>query len=161
MEQWLDVIGFEGIYQVSNHGQVRSVKTGQIKKQTVSKTDKRFYLGLWVNNKQKIVKPHRLVLEAFVGKCPNGMECCHNDGNAFNNHLNNLRWDTPKNNHADKVKHGTTNRGERCASAKLTLDQVNAIRKDDRIQRIIAEEYGVKQSLISRIKNGVRWQHNS
>jgi hypothetical protein len=160
MEQWIDVVGFENLYEVSNYGQVRSVKTGQIKKQTVGKIDKRFYLGLWINNKQKIVKPHRLVLEAFVGKCPDGMECCHNDGNAFNNHLNNLRWDTPKNNHADKVKHGTTNRGERCGTAKLTLEQVNSIRKDDRLQRIIAEEYGVNPSLISRIKNGVRWQHD-
>ena len=161
MEQWLNVVGFEGLYEVSNYGQVRSVKTGQIKKQTVSKIDKRFYLGLWINNKQKIVKPHRLVLEAFVGKCPDGMECCHNDGNSFNNHLNNLRWDTPKNNHADKVKHGTTNRGERCGTAKLTLEQVNSIRKDNRLQRVIAEEYGVRQSLISRIKNGVRWQHDA
>ena len=49
---------------------------------------------------------------------------------------------------------------ERCGTAKLTLEQVNAIRKDDRLQRIIAEEYGVKQSLISRIKNGIRWQHD-
>jgi hypothetical protein len=161
MEQWLNVVGFEGLYEVSNYGQVRSVKTGQIKKQTVGKIDKRFYLGLWINNKQKIVKPHRLVLEAFVGKCPDGMECCHNDGNAFNNHLNNLRWDTPKNNHADKVKHGTTNRGERCGTAKLTLEQVNSIRKDNRLQHVIAEEYGVRQSLISRIKNGVRWQHDA
>jgi hypothetical protein len=160
MEQWLDVVGFEGIYQVSNHGQVRSVKTGQIKKQTVRKSDNRFYLGLWANNKQKIVQPHKLVLEAFIGKRPQGMEGCHNDGNALNNHLTNLRWDTPKNNHADKVKHGTTNRGERCGTAKLTIDQVREIRKDDRLQRIIAKEYGIAESMISRIKNGVRWQHS-
>lgn len=160
MEQWKDVIGFEGLYEVSNHGQIRSKITKKIKKQTIDKKTNRFYLGLWVNNKQKIVKPHRLVLEAFVGKCPNGMEGCHNDGNPFNNHLFNLRWDTPKNNHADKVKHGTTNRGERSASAKLTLEQVNAIRQDIRTQKEIAKQYGVQQSLISRIKNGVRWQHS-
>ena len=161
MEQWLDVVGFEGLYEVSNHGQVRSVKTGQIKKPTYSKHEKRFYLGLWQNNKVKICKPHRLVLEAFVGFCPQGMEGCHNDGNALNNNLTNLRWDTPKNNHADKVKHGTTNRGERCGTAKLTLEQVRAIRKDDRLQKIIAKEYEVQQSLISRIKNGIRWQHDA
>jgi hypothetical protein len=160
MEKWLGVIGFEELYEVSNHGQVRSVKTGQIKKITFRKLDNRPYIGLWKNAKQKIVRPYRLVLEAFVGKCPQGMECCHNDGNPMNNNLSNLRWDTPKNNHADKVKHGTTNRGERCGTAKLTLVQVNAIRKDNRLQRIIAEEYGVRQSLISRIKNGVRWQHD-
>ena len=160
MEQWIDVIGFEGLYEVSNHGNIRSFKTKEIKKQTINKQTKRPYLGLWKNGKQKIVKPHTLVMQAFVGHRPNGMECCHNDGNAFNNNLSNLRWDTPKANHADKIKHGTTNRGERCAKAKLTLKQVNEIRQDDRLQHIIAKEYGVKQSLISRIKNGTRWQHN-
>lgn len=159
MEEWKDVVGFEGIYEVSNHGQVRSKITNKIKKQTINKTTKRPYLGLWLKNKQTIVKPHRLVLEAFLGKCPEGMEGCHNDGNASNNHIDNLRWDTPKNNHADKVKHGTTNRGERCAAAKLTLEQVNAIRKDDRLQRLIAADYGIAESMISRIKNSKRWQH--
>ena len=160
MEQWKDIVEFEGLYEVSNHGQVRSKITKKIKKQTIDKKTNRFYLGLWKDNKQKIVKPHRLVLEAFVGKCPKGMEGCHNDGNAFNNHLENLRWDTPKNNHADKVKHGTTNRGERCSKAKLTLEQVNNIRQDNRLQKEIAKEYGVQQSLISRIKNNIRWQHS-
>ena len=100
-------------------------------------------------------------MEAFVGLRPQGMECCHNDGNPQNNHLSNLRWDTSKNNHADKVKHGTTNRGEQCGTAKLTLEQVRAIRQDDRLQRIIAAEYGVRDNTISRIKSGKRWAHSS
>src|SRR4051794_31712386 len=45
---------------------------------------------------------HRLVLEVFVGPCPAGMECCHADGNSLNNALDNLRWDTPEANEADK-----------------------------------------------------------
>ena len=160
MEQWLNVVDFEGFYEVSNHGNVRSFKTKEIKKQTFDKQSKRPYLGLWKNGKQKIVKPHTLVMEAFVGKRPNGMECCHNDGNTLNNNLSNLRWDTPKSNHADKIKHGTSNSGERCNWAKLTKQQVISIRNDDRLQRIIAEEYGVKQHTISRIKNGTRWIHD-
>lgn len=159
MEEWRNVVGFEGMYEISNHGQVRSVKTGQIKKQSFSKKDNRFYLGLWKDNKQKIVKPHRLVLEAFIGKCPEGLEGCHNDGNALNNHVSNLRWDTHTSNIHDRVKHGTSNRGERCAAAKLTQIQVNAIKQDCRTQKEIAIEYGVQQSAISRIKNGKRWQH--
>jgi hypothetical protein len=99
-------------------------------------------------------------MEAFVGIRPQGMECCHNDGNPQNNHWSNLRWDTPKNNHADKVKHGTTNRGEQCGTAKLTLEQVRAIRQDTRLQRIIAAEYGVKDNTISRIKSFKRWAHD-
>jgi hypothetical protein len=88
------------------------------------------------------------------------MECCHNDGNPNNNHLSNLRWDTSKNNHADKVRHGTTNRGERCGTAKLTQSQVDEIRQDNRLQRLIAADYGVHQNTISRIKNGKRWTHS-
>ena len=159
-EKWQDVIGFEGIYKVSDQGNVVNIITQKYKAQCVNKKENRPYLALWKNNKCKIVKPHRLVLEAFVGKCPQGMEGCHNDGNPFNNHLSNLRWDTPKNNHADKIRHGTTNRGERCGTAKLTLEQVRAIREDTRLQRIIAKEYNIAESMISRIKNRVRWQHS-
>ena len=160
MEHWKEVVGFEGIYEVSDFGNVRSIKTGKLKKQTIDKFDGRPYLCLHKNSKPKQVRPHTLVLEAFVSKRPENMECCHNDGNHQNNHLSNLRWDTSKNNHADKVKHGTTNRGERCGNAKLTLEQVRAIRLDTRLQRIIAQEYNIAESMISRIKNGVRWKHD-
>lgn len=160
MEQWIDVIDFEGIYQVSNFGQIRCAKTGKIKKITISKACGRPYLSLWKNNKSKVCRPYKLVMEAFVGIRPQGMECCHNDGNPQNNHLSNLRWDTPKNNHADKIKHGTTNRGERCGTAKLTLEQVRNIRNDNRLQRLIAADYGVLQNTISRIKSGKRWAHD-
>lgn len=106
-------------------------------------------------------KVHRLVLRAFKGECPDGMEGCHNDGDPGNNHIDNLRWDTPANNHADKIAHGTTNRGERCGTAKLTLEQVRAIRKDTRLCRIIAAELGVRATAISRIRAGTRWQHDA
>jgi NUMOD4 motif/HNH endonuclease len=160
MEEWRDVIGFEGLYKVSNFGRIQTVKTGKIKEQTISKTDNRPYLSLWKNNKIKVCRPHKLVMEAFVSLRPEGLECCHNDGNPQNNHWSNLRWDTPKNNHADKIKHGTTNRGEQCGTAKLTLEQVRAIRQDNRLQRIIAAEYGVKDNTISRIKSFKRWAHD-
>lgn len=48
---------------------------------------------------------HRLILEAFKGPCPEGLECCHNDGDAGNNRLENLRWDTRESNLADKARH--------------------------------------------------------
>ena len=117
-------------------------------------------MNLWKNNKQNVVRVHKLVLEAFVGPCPDGLECCHNDGNSFNNHIDNLRWDTHKSNIHDRIKHGTSNRGELCGTAKLTLDQVRAIRNDNRLQRLIAADYGIAESMVSRIKNGKRWQHD-
>lgn len=48
---------------------------------------------------------HRLVLEAFVGPCPPGMQCRHLDGNSLNNRLSNLCWGTPKENLDDAVRH--------------------------------------------------------
>jgi predicted secreted protein len=100
------------------------------------------------------------VLTAFVGPRPKGLQCCHNDGNPWNNKLENLRWDTAQSNQRDRAKHGTSNRGERCASAKLTETQVAAIRADARLQREIAADYGVKENTISRIKSGKRWAHS-
>jgi hypothetical protein len=71
---------------------------------------------------------HRIVLEAFIGPCPAGMEACHNNGVRSDNRLDNLRWDTRKNNLADRVRHGTVNRGERHGRSKLSAEQVRQLR---------------------------------
>ena len=161
MEQWRDVLGFENIYQVSDYGNVRSIKSGLGKKITKpTKGDTRPFVNLHKNGKQKIMRIHKIVLEAFVGECPEGLECCHNDGNSQNNHVSNLRWDTHKSNIHDRIKHGTSNRGELCGTAKLTLEQVRQIRNDNRLQKFIAADYKVNASVISRIKTGSRWKYD-
>jgi len=76
------------------------------------------------------VMVHQLVLSAFVGPCPDGMQCCHNNGNRADNRLTNLRWDTPKSNSADRHKHGTVPFGARSGRAKLTEKQVLRIRME-------------------------------
>ena len=160
MERWLPVVGYEGIYEISDLGNLRNTITGKTKKFTVVKGDARPFVLLWRNNKPKAKRAHQIVLEAFIGPRPDGTEGCHNDGDPTNNALSNLRWDTSKNNHADKIRHGTTNRGERCGSSKLTLEQVRTIRTDKRLQREIAADYGVLPSTISRIKSGKRWAYD-
>lgn len=106
---------------------------------------------------------HRLVLEAFIGPCPAGMEACHNDGNHHNNLVGNLRWDTRKNNHADKVAHGTTHRGSRCPTAKLSEQQISEIRQRYATGGIsqdkLAKEFGISQTQVGRIVRRVRWEH--
>lgn len=158
-ERWLPVVGYESHYEVSNRGRVRNLKTTRLKKPTPNKVDGRLYMLLWKENKYRLFKVHRLVLFAFVGPPPTGYQSCHNDGNPSHNWIENLRWDTASNNQRDRVKHGTSNRGERCAAAKLTEKDVHSILKDNRQQRLIAEQYGVRQSAISRIKSGRRWGH--
>jgi len=76
--------------------------------------NKKGHLGviLWKNNIYKNMTVHKLVLEAFIGPCPNHYEACHNNGKANDNRLSNLRWDTCSNNNFDKRKHGT-NRGRK------------------------------------------------
>lgn len=158
-EKWLPVVGFEGRYEVSDFGRVRSAKTGALKTPQVEKPSNRQSVLLWQANKATMVRVHRLVLFAFVGPPAAGHECCHNDGNAANNHVSNLRWDTAQSNQLDRVTHGTSNRGERCAAAKFTEAQVLAIRADPRLQREIAADYGVLPNAISRIKSHKRWGH--
>lgn len=103
---------------------------------------------------------HRIVLEAFVGPCPEGKEACHGDGDPTNNALDNLRWDTRKNNCWDAEKHGTSSRGERNGNAKLTIEQVEQIKKEYvPMSRIfggpsLAKKYGVSQTTISDIIAG-------
>lgn len=123
-ENWLPVTGFEGLYEVSDHGHVRSldrlvhcVRTttghrytrriaGQVR---TPKTSEAGYaeLQLWRDGKATDVLVHVLVLTAFVGAAPDGTEGCHNDGDPGNNHVSNLRWDTRSENQNDCVRHGT------------------------------------------------------
>lgn len=103
---------------------------------------------------------HRLVLLAFVGPCPNGMQACHNDGDRANNRLANLRWDTVSANHADKHAHGTSSAGERNGMARLTAAQAIAIRHE-RASGVSAAElsqrYGVSRANVYRVLSRELW----
>lgn len=105
---------------------------------------------------------HRLVLLAFVGPCPPGKESCHNNGDRTDNRLTNLRYDTAKNNQADRAAHGTKLLGELAPSAKLTTEQVLDIRRRVALgerQVDIANDYEIRDSSVSRIASGKRWSH--
>jgi hypothetical protein len=159
MEEWRDVVGFEGFYQVSNFGNIKNAKTELIKKIQLNVRLNRPQICLSKFDKVTTVYPHKLVMEAFVGKRPVGMECCHADGDPWNNNLSNLRWDTRINNSQDKFKHGTQKLGENHPMSKLTIEKVLKIRQDNRVHRLIAFEYGVSQSVISQIKSKKSWAH--
>ena len=107
-EIWKDVCGFEGKYQVSNLGNVKSLnygRTGKEKLLSPSKDkDGYLYVNLYKNREHKIYKVHRLVLMAF-NPCENSheLQVNHIDENKENNNLSNLEWVT----HQSNCNHGT------------------------------------------------------
>jgi hypothetical protein len=168
-ERWLPVPGYEGFYEVSDRGRIKSLarvvrrKNGvtlsipeRILKPVAFRTG-HLLVSLARDGEYKQRPVHRLVLQAFVGPCPDGLEACHGDGDPANNRLKNLRWDTRASNIADRLDHGAHQLGERNPQAKLTEADVLAIRADPRPQRKIAADYGVNRTVVSRIKGRKRW----
>lgn len=177
-ERWLPVVGYEGLYEVSDHGRVKSLARSVADRggrrevcERILKPDikRKGHLAVTlcdagVNKPCRVHRHvHRLVLEAFIGPCPDGMEACHfPDRDPANNLLANLRWDTRQANTDDRTAHGTQPRGERNGRAKLDVGKVREIR-----ERIIAGEslrkiaavYRVSQKTISDIKAGEIWKH--
>lgn len=169
--EYRDIPGFPG-YKVGNDGTVWSCVIKGSKKSRLGDQWRQLritkqgggygkvYLG---RRKNKWV--HRLVLEAFVGMRPDGMECCHNDGDPTNNHVSNLRWGTPKENNGDKVMHGTHIFGENQNGAKLTEWQVRNLRAwyaaGGLTFKQLADQFGVSETAARLIVRQQRWRHVS
>lgn len=171
-EQWRPVGGYEGLYEVSDHGRVRSLSRVVLGKKRQTVTGRMLgqvdnghgykTVRLWRGNRQRIVYVHEVVLTAFVGARPSGNWAAHNDGVRSNNRATNLRWDTPAMNHADKVRHGTALIGSRLWHAKLSEADVASIRRSlasGAQQQDVARQFGVKQATISNIHTGQTWKH--
>lgn len=164
-EEWEFIPNYPN-YEVSNLGRVRSWSRCS-RNGRVLKPDKlrKGYLQVSITNKEGVCKKmrvHRLVLLAFVGECPDGMEVRHLDGTRDNNNLSNLAYGTRKENHADKIEHGTTNRGEKCLKSKLKEQDVQLVRlllffgwKQNKIAEIV----GTSHDAIHAIKHGKSWSH--
>lgn len=164
-EVWADIPGYIGFYQASTWGNVRSlvrllpsaVEAGVRKHKQVLRPgadgNGRLHVALSVNGRVKHHQVHRLVLYAFVGPCPEGMETLHGDGDHTNNRLDNLRWGTPTENADDQRRHGRPFG----APKKLTTEIVAKIRADTGTQREIALKYGVSQVMIHNIRTGKAW----
>lgn len=95
--EWKLIEGFDGIYSVSNYGEVRNNRTGKLMKPR--KNEKGYLrIGLTTNGKQKCMRVHRLVAQAFIPNPENKPEVNHIDFNKENNCVNNLEWVTCKEN---------------------------------------------------------------
>lgn len=177
VETWRPIPGYGGHYEASSLGRIRVKDRVVRRKHSTGGMVDFFYKGrllspsratklghmtvhLGVDGRKLSASVHRLVLEAFVGPCPDGMEGCHEDGNPANNRPGNLRWDTHYENNQDRKRHGTYATGEAHAMAKLTDAQVSEIRSSGKRYRQVAEEYGISRSQAHRICKGQSWRAN-
>lgn len=114
-ERWMPVTGYEGIYEVSDHGRVRSLNRvdcrGQRRHSRIIKPRIESRSGyptvqLFSDGKPRSLRVHRLVAKAFLPNPDALPQVCHGDGNPTNNTLSNLRWGSASENMHDTVKHG-------------------------------------------------------
>ncbi len=155
-ENWRDVPTYEGRYEVSDLGRVRSVahmtkqgrRGGCVRKLRADK-DGYLLVDLWRGDEGKTLKVHRIVLSAFVGPCPEGHEACHfPDRSRSNNALSNLRWGTDSENSLDAVRHGTHGR------LKFGVDVVQrifALREAGHTHRQIAESLKCSKPYVEKV----------
>lgn len=137
-------------YFVTDTGVVYSINSGKgmrpIKQHTLVRDG---YIGvqLWKEGKIKNKTLHVLLLETFVSTRPKGMQVCHNDGNKLNNRLDNLRWGTPKENAADRLKHN----GKPCTK-KLTKKEKAALKialLNGESRASITQRFGVHRTTVN------------
>lgn len=133
-EVWRPIHGWEGLYEVSSEGRVRSLPRVDALGRPIgghvlspwSQAPGYRALRLSVDGAQRKYFIHTLVAEAFIEPRPSGLEVCHNDGDPSNNHVANLRWDTHSNNLRDTVLHGRNRQALRteCVNGHA-FDEVN------------------------------------
>lgn len=157
-EVWKPVVGYEGLYEVSDHGRVR--RHGKVLRTAL--TAGYPSVNLRKNNASRTSYVHELVLCAFVGPRPEGFFCCHGPLGCLNNHVSNLRWGTPADNAADRKRDGTENTGSRNGMAKLDEPKVREILLliDAGLHdKDVAAAYNVHYMQVSRIRRGKTWRH--
>ena len=180
MEIWKQISGYEGLYEVSSFGNVRSLdrevptsnrwgtvsvkclKGRILKKKTM--TSGYFLVSLCKDSSIQDGSIHRLVGKAFIPN-PKNLPCInHKDGNRLNNYAKNLEWSTHKENTAHAITMGLIHhyKGSDSNFAKLTEQQVYEIigmLSCGVKQRSIAKLFNLSEACISNIKRGRTWAH--
>lgn len=174
-ERWLPVVGYEGLYEVSNHGQVRSLDRWV----TYSNGAKHFHKGKLIkpcfhtygypmlhlskNGKTRPRCIHKLVAEAFLGPCPKGQIVLHGPTGRTCAALSNLSYGPPeKNSREDRERDGTAIKGEDHKSAKLTEAEVLQIRdlyEKGGTQVALAKQFNIHQTHVSLLVRRKAWAH--
>ena len=158
IEVWKDVEGYEGHYQVSSEGRIKSIKyaVDKIRYPLTVGGYKRIKLTINGINVWKYV--HRLIKTAFDGPPPSDglkYDCCHNNGRKMDNRISNLRWDSRRKNIRDKIKHDTIGKLK-----ELEVITILRLYKSGMSIANISRLYTiVKYYSIFQIVKGKTWKH--
>lgn len=126
---WKAIPGFEGHYEASASGRIRSIKKIPLILKELKHTGGYRRVCLWVNGKDYQFFVHKLILLTFAGPRPVGCQACHADGDKKNNGAFNLRWDTPSANQKDREQHGTEQKGKVRPLRTMSYAEIQEIRR--------------------------------
>lgn len=172
-EEWRPVIGYEGAYEISSFGRIRSldrvvtihpnrwggttekkIKGDQMTPQIRADGYPTLMLSLDGVKANKYL--HHLVCEAFHGARPPGYEVAHNDGQPPNCRADNLRWSTPAENSQDRIRHGTQIAGHAHPNTRLAEELANRIRSSLDTEAMLGAQYGISAAHAGNIRRGTR-----
>ncbi len=160
-EVWFGILGWEGYYEASNFGRVKSLarivpmidgRSYRVREKVMRTAVANDYLQVCFSRSgvEELHLVHRVILETFAGPCPEGMECLHGDGVSDNNRLDNLRWGTVQENKEDQKRHGTTMRGRKLGAG-------HSYKLKGRMEELFAlADQGISAGEIARLL-GVTW----
>ena len=175
IEEWRPVVGYEGFYEVSNRGQVRSLswmtkhwQGGQRTKPArmlaqVPHWKGYFHVSIRTPGEEgKAAQVHRLVAAAFMPKPSPAHQVNHKDGDKHNNNIENLEWVTQRENTKHAYENGLCPRGERHPKARLNPEavrRIRALRAEGTSLRTIAANFGISRGALHNIFVGKSWRH--
>ncbi len=145
-ERWRSIPGYEGSYEVSDLGKVRSLTRRICRQDGLTR----------ISNAHKVAS---LVLAAFLGPRPGRMDVSHLNGDRRDDRFENLVYETRKENNDRRFEHGTVVRGSEHYAAKLTEKQVESILCSHEPQASLARKYGVHATSIYNIRKRKIWKH--
>jgi hypothetical protein len=147
-------------YFAAKHGAVLSIKSGFVKELSARLNEDGYKRAtLSVDSVRVESSIHRLVAKTWLGMPKPGEQVNHKNGIKTDNRVENLEWVSVKENNIHAINVLGKRRGENNALAKLTEDQVRAIRADTRILTEIAKDYGIYFSTVHKIKKRESWRH--
>jgi hypothetical protein len=178
-EEWRPVVGWEGLYEVSDFGRVRSLdrvtrqksrwggsyntfRKGRILASFPNGQYGYLCVGLHHCGRRLTQNIHSLVARAFLGPCPVNMEVCHGPNGHEDNSPSNLSYGTHTDNLSDRTRDGTELLGERNGNAKadkVIVARVRHLRRSGMTYKNISEQVGLSVSTICQIVTKRTWKH--